>query len=74
MKCEETGYLEGMLAASMSQSGKLGFIGPVQGASLVKIMNAYEDGAKEVNPRSRFRPRGPVPSPIPPWLRKRPPR
>lgn len=51
MKCEETGYLEGMLAASMSQSGKLGFIGPVQGASLVKIMNAYEDGAKEVNPQ-----------------------
>lgn len=50
MKCEETGYLEGMLAASMSKSGKLGFIGPIQGASLVKIMNGYEDGAKEVNP------------------------
>lgn len=50
MKCEEAGYLEGMLAASMSKTGKLGFIGPIQGASLVKIMNGYEDGAKEVNP------------------------
>lgn len=50
MKCEEAGYVQGMLAASMSESGKLGFIGPVQGASLVKIMNGYEDGAREVNP------------------------
>lgn len=48
MKCEESGYLLGMLAASMSESGKVGFIGPIQGASLVKIMNAFEDGAKEV--------------------------
>ena len=54
MKCEETGYLEGMLAASMSKTGKLGFIGPVQGASLIKIMNGYEDGAKEVNPDIEF--------------------
>ena len=50
MKCEETGYLNGMLAASMSKSNKVGFIGPVQGASLVKIMNAFEDGAKAINP------------------------
>lgn len=50
MKCEETGYLNGMLAASMSKTNKIGFIGPVQGASLVKIMNAFEDGAKSVNP------------------------
>lgn len=50
MKCEETGYLNGMLAASMSKTNKLGFIGPVQGDSLVKIMNAFEDGAKSINP------------------------
>ncbi len=49
MKCEESGYILGMLAASMTESGKVGFIGPVQGASLVKIMNAYEDGAKSIN-------------------------
>ena len=50
MKCEETAYLQGILAASMSESGSLGMIGPVQGASLLKIVNGYEDGAKSVNP------------------------
>lgn len=54
MKCEETGYLQGMLAASMSKTGNIGFIGPVQGASLVKIMNGYEDGAKSVNPDIKY--------------------
>lgn len=49
-KCEEGGYIMGMLAASMSQSDKIGFVGPIQGASLVKIMNGFEDGAKEVKP------------------------
>ncbi len=50
MKCEETAYLEGMLAASMTKTGKVGAIGPIQGASLVKIVNGFEDGAKSVNP------------------------
>lgn len=49
MKCEETAYLQGILAASMSESGVIGMIGPVQGASLLKIVNGYEDGAKSVN-------------------------
>lgn len=49
-KCEEGGYVMGMLAAAMSESGKVGFVGPIQGASLVKIMNGFEDGAKEINP------------------------
>ncbi len=48
--CEEGGYIMGMLAASMSQTGKVGYVGPIQGASLVKIMNGFEDGANEVNP------------------------
>ncbi len=48
--CEEGGYIMGMLAAGMSQTGKIGYVGPIQGASLVKIMNGFEDGAKEVNP------------------------
>lgn len=50
MKCEETAYLEGMLAASLTKTGKVGAIGPIQGASLVKIVNGFEDGAKSVNP------------------------
>jgi basic membrane protein A len=49
-KCEEGGYIMGMLAAGMSKSNKVGFVGPIQGASLVKIMNGFEDGAKSVKP------------------------
>ena len=48
--CEEGGYVMGMLAAAMSETGKVGYVGPIQGASLVKIMNGFEDGAKEINP------------------------
>lgn len=48
--CEEGGYIMGMLAAGMSETGKIGYVGPIQGASLVKIMNGFEDGAREVNP------------------------
>ena len=50
MACEQTAYVEGIIAASTSQSGKLGAIGPIPGDSLVKIINGYEDGAKSVNP------------------------
>ena len=50
MACEQTAYVEGLIAASTSESGKLGAIGPIPGDSLVKIINGYEDGAKSVNP------------------------
>ena len=50
MACEQTAYVEGVIAAATSKSGKLGAIGPVQGDSLLKIVNGYEDGAKSVNP------------------------
>ena len=50
MACEQTAYVEGIIAASMTQSDKLGAIGPIPGDSLVKIINGYEDGAKSVNP------------------------
>ena len=50
VSCEQGGYVEGVLAARMSESGKVGYIGPVEGASLIKIMNGFEDGAKSVNP------------------------
>ena len=50
MACEQTAYVEGIIAASTSESGKLGAIGPLPGDSLVKIINGYEDGAKSVNP------------------------
>ena len=50
VSCEQGGYVEGVLAARMSETGKIGYIGPVEGASLIKIMNGFEDGAKSVNP------------------------
>lgn len=50
MACEQTAYVEGIIAANVTESGKLGAIGPIPGDSLVKIINGYEDGAKSVNP------------------------
>ena len=50
LACEQTAYVEGIIAAHVSESGKVGGIGPVQGDSLVKIINGFEDGAKSVNP------------------------
>ncbi len=50
MKVEESAYVLGILAASMSETGKVGMIGSVQGPSIVKIVNAFEDGARSVNP------------------------
>lgn len=50
MACEQTAYVEGIIAAAMSQSGKIGAIGPIQGDSLVKIVNGYAEGARSVNP------------------------
>lgn len=51
MKCEQSGYLLGMLSAGMSKSGKIGMISALQGPSLVKIVEAYKLGAKEINPK-----------------------
>ena len=48
MACEQTAYIEGIIAAIESESGKVGAIGPIQGDSLVKIINGFEDGAKSV--------------------------
>ncbi len=33
MACEQTAYVEGVIAASMSQTGTIGAIGPIQGDS-----------------------------------------
>ncbi len=46
MACEQTAYVEGVIAAMLTESGKVGAIGPLQGDSLVKIINGFEDGAK----------------------------
>ena len=55
MACEQTAYVEGVIAAKMTQSNIVGAIGPLPGDSLVKILNGFEDGAKSVNPDITFK-------------------
>ncbi len=50
MACEQSAYVEGFIAAKVTKSNVIGGIGPIQGDSLVKIINGYYDGAKAVNP------------------------
>lgn len=47
---EEATYLEGMLAASLSKSGKSGAVGGMAIPSVKSTIMAYEGGAKAVNP------------------------
>jgi len=51
MACEEAGYLMGIVAASMSVSGKLGIIGGFEQPSIVKVLEAYKLGARLYNPK-----------------------
>jgi basic membrane protein A and related proteins len=48
---DEGGYLAGVLAASLSQSGVVGVVGGREDVPpVVKLVNGYEVGAKSVNP------------------------
>lgn len=47
---EEATYLEGMLAAAMSKSGKLGVVGGMEIPSVKSTVIAFEAGAKSVRP------------------------
>jgi basic membrane protein A len=48
--CEEAGYLMGVLAASMTKTGKIGMVGGFEQPSIIKVVEAYKLGAKSVNP------------------------
>lgn len=50
MKCEEAGYLMGVLAGSMTETNSIGMVSGMEGPSLIKIVEAYKIGAREVNP------------------------
>lgn len=50
MSCEQGGYLMGILAASMSETGKIGIVGGFEQPAIVKEVEAYKLGAKSVNP------------------------
>lgn len=47
--CEEAGYLMGILAASMSKTGKVGIVGGFEQPSIIKVVEAYKLGAKAYN-------------------------
>ena len=49
LKCQETAYVIGMLAAGMTKPGSIGMVSAVQSGSMNKIVNGYEDGAKAYN-------------------------
>ena len=48
---DEGGYMAGVLAASLSESGIIGVVGGREDVPpVVKLVNGYEVGAKSVNP------------------------
>ena len=49
LKCQETAYVIGMLAAGMSKTNNVGMVSGVQSGSMNKIVNGFEDGAKAYN-------------------------
>lgn len=49
--CEQAGYLMGILAASMSKTGKIGMVGGIEQPSIIKVVEAYKLGAKAWNPK-----------------------
>ena len=48
----EAVYLAGVIAGKMSKSGKLGYVAPFPIPEIVRNINAFELGAKSVNPKA----------------------
>lgn len=51
---QEPAYLTGMIAAGMSQSGKIGLVGGYPIPEVNRLMHAFMAGAKEINPQATF--------------------
>jgi len=51
---QEPAYLTGMIAAGMSKSGKIGMVGGYPIPEVNRLMHAFMDGAREVNPKVKF--------------------
>lgn len=51
---QEPAYLSGMIAAGMSKSGHIGMIGAYPIPEVNRLMHAFMDGAKEINPKMKF--------------------
>jgi basic membrane protein A len=50
VRTDQTGYLEGYLAASMSQTGQIGYVAGLEVAELARFAKGYELGAQAANP------------------------
>ena len=50
LKCQETAYVIGMLAANTSKAQNILIVSSFPGPSMNKIVNGYYEGAKAVNP------------------------
>lgn len=51
LQLEDGAYLEGMLAAGMSKTGKIGEVGAEKIPPVASVFTAFEKGAKAVNPK-----------------------
>ncbi|MVW78740.1 BMP family protein [Bordetella sp. 02P26C-1] len=51
---QEPAYLTGMIAAGMSQSGKIGLVGGYPIPEVNRLMHAFMAGAQEINPNVTF--------------------
>ena len=51
---QEPAYLTGMIAAAVSKSGKIGMVGGYPIPEVNRLMNAFMDGAREINPKVQF--------------------
>jgi basic membrane lipoprotein Med (substrate-binding protein (PBP1-ABC) superfamily) len=51
---QEPAYLTGMIAAGMSKSGHIGMVGGYPIPEVNRLMHAFMDGAREVNPKVKF--------------------
>ncbi|HEX2980696.1 MAG TPA: BMP family protein, partial [Anaerolineaceae bacterium] len=50
----EPGYLMGMYAGGLSQSGKIGIVGPYPVPEATRVINAFIEGVKEMNPDAQI--------------------
>ncbi|CUR78274.1 BMP family protein [Achromobacter xylosoxidans] len=51
---QEPAYLTGMIAAGMSKTGKIGLVGGYPIPEVNRLMQAFIEGAKEINPKTEF--------------------
>ncbi|MFG0231613.1 BMP family protein [Achromobacter sp. 413638] len=51
---QEPAYLTGMIAAGMSQTGKIGLVGGYPIPEVNRLMQAFIEGAREINPKAEF--------------------